>query len=139
MRIRILIVALALVGAAAQLGSAPGWPENLVLKAQICVERPGDTGRLNLRPADLVIDGGPLLRLIGEQAACAYVQAGKYRVWAQSTDPFDRSSTKIDAWKSTPILVTVGAKERIELEVCGAGANGNYTNWKVERVAGRCQ
>ena len=131
-------MALALVGAAAQPGSAPRWPENMVLRAQICVERPGDTGRLNLRPADVVIDGGPILRLIGEQAACAYVQAGKYRVWAQSTDPFDRSSTKIDAWKTASVLVSVAAKERIELEVCCAGANGTYTNWKVERVAGRC-
>lgn len=138
MRTRIVVVVLALLVAAAQPGGVPGWPENMVLKAQICVERPGDMGRLNLRPADVVIEGGPLLRMIGEQAACGYVQPGKYRVWAQSTDPFDRSSTKIDAWKSASIIVSVGAKERIELEVCGLGANGTYTNWKVERVANRC-
>jgi len=128
-----------LVGLAAPAaGGAPRWPENMVLRAQICVERPGDAGRLNLRAADVVVDGGPILRMIGEQAACAFVQAGRYRVWAQSTDPFDPASTKIDAWKSAVLVVSAAENQRVELEVCGAGTNGAYTNWRIERVAGRC-
>jgi hypothetical protein len=138
MRTYMVLTAIVLVAAAEPAG-APGWPDNTILRAQICVERPGDTGRLNLRPADVIIQGGPGLRLIGEQAACAYVQGGTYRMWAQSSNPFDSSSTNPEAWKSATVTVTVRQNERVEVEVCGLGANGAYTNWRVERVGGRCK
>jgi hypothetical protein len=114
------------------------WPANTVLKSQICIERPLAVGRLNVRAADVVIEGGPTLTLLGEQAACGYVQPGRYRVWVQSKDPFDRTSTNPQAWKSTPLVVTAPANDRAELEVCGAGPSSAYTNWKIAR-AGRCQ
>jgi hypothetical protein len=114
------------------------WPSNTILKAQICVERPGDTGRLNVRPADVVIESGPIISLMGEQAVCAFVQPGQYRVWAQSRDPNNRQSTNPTAWKSKPIVVKAPANDRVELEVCGIGDATVYNNWKIAR-AGACR
>lgn len=136
MRTQFLTTATLVASIALPQSGALRWPSNTILKAQICVERPGDSGRLNIRPADVVIESGPTLSLMGEQAACAFVQPGKYRVWAQSRDPNDKTSTDPRAWKSAPIVVSAPANDRVELEVCGIGDKTTYTNWKIARAGG---
>jgi len=112
------------------------WPRWNDLSAQICVERPGDNGSLNIRPADILISDGPTLTLLGEQASCAYVRPGRYTLWAQSRDPYDPGSTNETAWKSISVSLSVGANEVSRFEVCRAGAE---YNWKVQRPGPRCQ
>jgi hypothetical protein len=132
-----LIVAVLGVSAG-QTGGQP-WPKTLHLSAQICVERPGDNGALNIRLADVVIgDAGPILSLMGEQAACAYVEPGRYSVHAQSRDPYDPASKNPAKWKSASLTVVATAGERVMLEVCGTGARG-YSNWKVQRSGPECR
>jgi hypothetical protein len=70
-------LALITVGMFFQTGGTPGWPRWTELTAQVCVERPGDNGLLNIWPADVIIERGVTLRLPGESAACAFVAAGK--------------------------------------------------------------
>ena len=65
------------VGMFSQTGGTPAWPRWTELTAQVCVERPGDNGWLNIWPADVIIERGVTLRLPGESAACAFVAAGK--------------------------------------------------------------
>ena len=62
------------------------------------------------------------------------MQPGQYRVWAQSRDPNDRTSTNPTAWKSKPIVVKAPANDRVELEVCGIGDKTTYSNWKIARA-----
>jgi hypothetical protein len=135
----VLTATIVTIAAGLQTGGARHWPANDVLRSQICIERPGDNGRLNIHQSEVVIEGGPILMLIGEQAACAYVQPGRYRVWAQSIDPYDKQSTNHEAWKSAPVIVTAPAEGRVELVVCGTGADSTYTNWKISRTVDACR
>jgi hypothetical protein len=122
-----------------QTGGTRPWPRSVASPGQICVERPGDDGALNIREATVVIEGGPGLVLVGEQAACGFVEAGKHQVWVQSRDPYDSASTDRAAWKSDVLTLTVRATERVELEVCGVGVNGTYKTWGIRPSTGTCR
>ena len=131
--------ALVLTTLVLQTSSTGPWPRSIYLPAQICIERPGDNGALNVRQASILIAGGPGLTLLGEQAACGFVAAGRHRLWVQSRDPYDPTSTDPEAWKSDPLTIAVGANERVELEVCGLARNGAYATWVIRRSTGTCR
>ena len=134
----LLLVGVVLSVSVGQIGGQP-WPKTSGLSAQICVERPGDNGALNIRLANVVIgDSGPILSLMGEQAACAYVEPGQYAVHAQSPDPYDPESKDPAKWKSAPLSLVLTAGQRVILDVCGTGSNAAYRNWKVQRSGPRC-
>jgi hypothetical protein len=120
--------------------SAGDWPEsNPTLNAQVCAERPENNGSLNIRPANVLIEGGPVLTLLGGQAACAYVEGGRtYNVWIQSEDPFHLESKNPTAWKSNRLKITVLRGTRAELLICGKGSKGTYRNWELRRNDAGC-
>ena len=129
------------VGLAGGLGAAVSpWPRSLTnLTAQICVERPENNGVLNIRPADIVIKGGPGLSLAGGEAACAYVEGGgKYALWAQSSNPYDPSAPDSAAWRSSDLQVSVEQGGRVELLLCAIGPGATYENWSVQPADKPC-
>ena len=130
-RINIGLLAAAVVGLFSQASGPGGWPRWTELTSQICVERPGDNGWLNIWPADVVIEPGATLRLSGESAACAFVAPGKHNIWVESKNPYDRESTNPVTWKSDVLVATVRPKDRLEYEVCGTGRAG-YSTWKIQ-------
>lgn len=120
--------------------AAGDWPEsNPDLNAQICVERPENNGVLNIRPANVLIEDGPVLTLLGGQAACAYVEGGRtYSVWIQSENPFYPESKNPTAWKSNSLKVAVRRGTRTELLICGKGSKGTYRNWDLRTGNSGC-
>jgi len=116
---------------AIQAGSAERWPRWQETPAQICVERPGDGGLLNIVSARILVDDGIGLILQGETAGCLYLRPGKSHVWVESLDPYDPESKKPKTWKSNVIETTLRAGERVEFEVCGTGRQG-YSTWKIQ-------
>jgi len=127
------IVGLVGVALVVQIDAPKRWPKWNVLSAQICIERPGDNGVLNIRSADIVIENVAVVSLLGQRAACLYVAPGEYKVWAQSRSPFDPKSTDPAAWKSEAVTATVGSDVRVEFEVCGAGRDSVYSTWRVKK------
>ena len=117
----------------AQSGSSTQWPRWTELDSQVCVERPGDNGLLNIVSARILIDGWFGLVLPGERAGCLYIEPGKHKIWAESSDPYDRESAQPRAWKSNEIEFSIGRAERLNFEVCGAGPSG-YSTWVIERA-----
>lgn len=79
-----MVSALLLVAVAASDG-----PATAESRAEICVERPESTGVLNIRVANVVIERGPTIALLGGQSACAFVPVGKHVIWVQSGNPYD--------------------------------------------------
>jgi hypothetical protein len=138
-----LLALLALVSSAAVLAVSPvtPWPRVLHhLTGQICVERPENNGVLNIRPAEVVVQGGPTIVLSGGEAACAYVEGGgRYTIWAQSPDPYDPSNAHPTAWRSADREVVVEQGGRSALILCGTGAKGTYENWAVNLEGEPCQ
>ncbi len=96
----------------------PKWIEH---PAQICIERPEESGYVNIAGSNVVIMDSQIIRLVGNQAACAYVWAGDYFVYAQSHDPYDSSNPNPQAWNSETLRFNLKPGEKVELVVCKSG------------------
>jgi hypothetical protein len=130
---------MAILGTGLATAGETAWPRQPELSSQICVERPENNGVLNIREADVVIEGGPVLTLLGGQAVCAYVPAGRHTMWVQSRHPYDPASLDPQAWKSSPITLETPPSGRAELFVCGEGTKSTYTGWAIRKAGERCE
>ena len=137
--IALITCAVALLATNAANAAEQAWPNSEELSSQICVWRPENNGVLNIRPVEFVIDGGPVLTLLGGQAGCGYVRAGKHMVRAQSRDPYDQNSRNPRAWMSFRITLDVPASSRRELFVCAEAAYSTYTGWAIRRPGEVCE
>ena len=113
---------------------------------EICVERPEENGRLNIMPAEVIIEDGKmvpwdrqLLTLIGGQTACAVLPATNYHVRVSSYDPYKNGNSnepESKFWKSETLTVAVSEGKRVELWLCGGGVKG-YSKWVLKRAYDR--
>ncbi len=121
-------------GASAEQIKPSGAP--LYERPQICVERPENGGVLNVRPADVVIEDGPVLRLTGGEAACAFVEVGKHMIQVESKNPYDAGSL---GWKSPPREVQTLIGSKVHLRVCAVSHDNGYAGWSIVEAAAACK
>jgi hypothetical protein len=125
--------------------SRPYQPLWIDRPGELCVERPEENGRLNITPAEVVIESSEaglviwdrqFLTLVGGQAVCAVLPAAEYRVHAHSDDPYDSNrepnEPEPEAWESQTLTVSVQQGKRVELWLCGGGQQG-YSHWNLKR------
>jgi hypothetical protein len=106
----------------------PKWIEN---PAQICIERPEESGYVNIAAVNIFVRDFQTIRLLGGQAACSYVWAGDYFVYARSYDPYDPSNPNPQAWKSETLRFGVAGGEKSELVVCRGGWK-SHSEWVLK-------
>jgi hypothetical protein len=96
----------------------PKWIEN---PGQICIERPEEIGMVNIVGVNVIIRDFQTIRLLGGQAACAYVEPGDFFVYGHSYDPSDPNNPNPQAWKSETLRFDVKGGGRADLVVCKGG------------------
>jgi len=92
-------------------------PAESALSSEICIERPQNTGALNIRDAHVFITTPQSFALLGGQAVCTFVAPGSYSAQASSSDPYDPASENEKAWTSEPMKIDVGPSELVRLEL----------------------
>ena len=119
------------------LAFATGYkPEETTLIARICIERPENTGPLNVVSTEVKFSNGQKLSLSGGQAACIQVKPGEYSFEIESMDPNPASHEgKPRTWESKTINVSVKEDEIATYEIFPeTDENGYIGGWTAKRI-----
>ncbi len=98
MKFQIIILAASLISAVPAFGS------------ELCVSREENNGVINIRKVEITANGKRLFSLIGGERKCAEVKPGNYIIYAQSSNPFEKTDENKKAWVSKPLPVFRGAE-----------------------------
>jgi len=102
--------------------------------SQICVSRQEARGVLNIRPAEITANGKSILWIVDGETKCVEMIAGRYKIVAQSADPYDPNDKRPNTWQSKPLLVTVETGKKANIAVSSILKSAGYTGpWKLKK------
>jgi hypothetical protein len=111
------------------LAASPAWASS---EAQICIDRPGENGRVNITPVTIVIRGNAELTVLGEQEVCFRPHQDD---WSQAfislkfPFPYSGPSDKRQ-WLTKPTTVKLRPGATTHLLLCERDQNHNDPQWE---------
>jgi hypothetical protein len=115
-------------------------PDDPSLSAEVCIERLGDNGLLNVIVADVDFGSAGSVSLPGESAACLYLMPGDVIAQATSSNPYPAAGGP-SRWQSSSLHIHVGGGSLTKLYVCGRGGgpHNSYMGWQIVTAEHRRQ
>ena len=127
-------------------------PRHIAGALQICVERSEQSGIVNIRPVTIDVNQEAQVTLIGGQAACLYLPAGKKVLTMTFAYPYGGPSDAPRSWTTSPYVIEGGMGNLVSLDLCEPEADqrddpawadtGWHRMWMLrpagDRSAGAC-
>ncbi len=123
MKFQIIILAASLISAVPAFGS------------ELCVSREENNGVINIRKVEITANGKRLFSLIGGERKCAEVKPGNYIIYAQSSNPFEKTDENKKAWVSKPLKILVASKKKVTIAVEPVFRGAEYVGpWLLKKI-----
>lgn len=101
---------------------------------QICFSRQENGGVMNIRLAEITVNGKHVLWIRGGENKCIDIKPGKYTIIAQSSDPYDPYDEKSDTWKSKPLILNVMNDNKVNIDISPISSEGGYSGpWLLKK------
>src|SRR5215510_14913789 len=104
-------------------------------RAQICINRPGENGRLNITPVTIRLSGAAELTILGEQEVCLrkYLGTTATTITLRFPFPYGGPYDQPQYWETAPVSVNVSAGETMRITLCPRDQNRNDPEWTTSR------
>jgi hypothetical protein len=101
--------------------------------SRICVERPGENGRVNITPVTIELPSMGELTIFGENEVC--VGANRTQSFQQSVRlkfpyPYSGVSEKLRWWETRPVVVDIQEGKTTHLLLCERDQNHDDPRWE---------
>ena len=95
---------------------------------QVCIQRPGETGRVNITPVTIIIERSAELTILGEQAVCLFSLNANPAIKLRFPYPYGGPGEQPRYWTTAPVSFA-GAKGPLRLELCEAHQDHSASGW----------
>jgi hypothetical protein len=85
--------------------------------ASFCVSLEESNGLENMEPADITINGNPVMRILSGETKCTDLPPGTYMIAALSANPYDPFNPGLSAWNAKPAAVHLEPYKRTRLNI----------------------
>lgn len=101
----------------------------------ICVSRLENNGAINIYPVKIIKNGQEIFSLTGGDIKCEQLQAGEYKIFASSPNPFDPNDKNNRRWQSRPLKTRVLSRMVSLISVEPVSLHASYAGpWKLKTL-----
>jgi len=95
--------------------------------AELCIDRPSESGGLNQVATRIMLTGAPAFALAGGESRCTSLAPGRVQAQAVSPAPFGQNRS----WSSAPYALTLTAGQHARLFLCPLTQGAVYRGWAL--------